>query len=558
MARTPLAQRIEDAYAEVVESRTTQTRAGEADGGGRSRAGRSEHDGPLHEGGVRRGLAPRIAIVGAGLAGLTCALSAEAGRAERARSTRRPTASAGGAGRSETSPRLDRRARRRADRPGSHRRCASSAQELGLDARQPAPGASRTGTEDFFYVDGGKYTYSQLLVDLNGIYQKLHKDVAAASYPTLWNLYTPARLRARPHVDHRLARRDDSERRLEVEPGPRARHRLQHRVRRRVQRAELAQPASTCSATAVRASSASSASRTRSTTSRGGNDQVPRARERALEADLSSSTALTAIKQNRGGSYTLTFSTASGRDRRRPITSCSRSRSRSLRRCRLLEGRLRAAEGDGDRGAGDGNELEAARRVQRTASGTAPATTATHTPTPATRTRGRCRAPRAAARAKGILVDYTGGDDRRELRLGHAVVARPAVPRPRCEPLFPGVDIADHWTGRSDASTSGPGYQWTKGSYSYWKVGQYTKFSGMEEARQGNCHFCRRAHLAGLPGLPRTAPSRPASASSTRSSGDLKRVMAISENTKSEQVVADRERYVARGVATTPLVVAAR
>jgi len=32
--------------------------------------------------------------------------------------------------------------------------------------------------------------------------------------------------------------------------------------------------------------------------------------------------------------------------------------------------------------------------------------------------------------------------------------------------------------------------------------------------------------------------------------------MAISENTKSDQVVADRERFVARGVATTPLVVA--
>ena len=33
------------------------------------------------------------------------------------------------------------------------------------------------------------------------------------------------------------------------------------------------------------------------------------------------------------------------------------------------------------------------------------------------------------------------------------------------------------------------GYPWTKGSYSYWKVGQYTKFSGMEKERQGNCHF---------------------------------------------------------------------
>ena len=28
-----------------------------------------------------------------------------------------------------------------------------------------------------------------------------------------------------------------------------------------------------------------------------------------------------------------------------------------------------------------------------------------------------------------------------------------------------------------------------EGSYSYWKVGQYTKFAGMERKRQGACHF---------------------------------------------------------------------
>jgi len=38
----------------------------------------------------------------------------------------------------------------------------------------------------------------------------------------------------------------------------------------------------------------------------------------------------------------------------------------------------------------------------------------------------------------------------------------------------------DYWTG----------YQWTKGSYSYWKAGQYTRFSGAEKERSGNCHFC--------------------------------------------------------------------
>jgi len=34
-----------------------------------------------------------------------------------------------------------------------------------------------------------------------------------------------------------------------------------------------------------------------------------------------------------------------------------------------------------------------------------------------------------------------------------------------------------------------PGNPWTKGSYSYWKVGQYTKFAGAEAERSGNRHF---------------------------------------------------------------------
>ena len=34
-----------------------------------------------------------------------------------------------------------------------------------------------------------------------------------------------------------------------------------------------------------------------------------------------------------------------------------------------------------------------------------------------------------------------------------------------------------------------PSDPWTKGSYSYWKVGQYTKFAGMERKQQGGVHF---------------------------------------------------------------------
>jgi monoamine oxidase len=32
-------------------------------------------------------------------------------------------------------------------------------------------------------------------------------------------------------------------------------------------------------------------------------------------------------------------------------------------------------------------------------------------------------------------------------------------------------------------------YPWTRGSYSYYKVGQYTAFGGAEEEVSGACHF---------------------------------------------------------------------
>ena len=54
------------------------------------------------------------------------------------------------------------------------------------------------------------------------------------------------------------------------------------------------------------------------------------------------------------------------------------------------------------------------------------------------------------------------------------------------EPVLPG--ITGRWNGKV-ALNSWPDYRWTKGSYSYWKVGQYTAFTGSEGEREGNCYF---------------------------------------------------------------------
>jgi monoamine oxidase len=94
---------------------------------------------------------------------------------------------------------------------------------------------------------------------------------------------------------------------------------------------------------------------------------------------------------------------------------------------------------------------------------------------------------RAQDGTTGILVDYTGGG---VTLAGDADSAARTFLR-QIEPVFPG--ITQHWNGRAtlDVPLRDPNFL---GSYSYWKVGQYTQFSGYEKARQpdpntGKCHF---------------------------------------------------------------------
>ncbi|MDX6604371.1 MAG: monoamine oxidase, partial [Solirubrobacterales bacterium] len=92
---------------------------------------------------------------------------------------------------------------------------------------------------------------------------------------------------------------------------------------------------------------------------------------------------------------------------------------------------------------------------------------------------------RAQPGAGGILVDYTGGTIGASFGSG-TPAERAAQFLKQIEPVLPG--ISSRWNGRAtvDYWTGDP---WTKGSYSYWKVGQYTKFSGAERQPEGGCHF---------------------------------------------------------------------
>jgi len=133
--------------------------------------------------------APRIVIVGAGLAGLACA-----DQLKKAGYTAQVH---------EASDRLGGRCwtlrgafdgGQIAEHGGElidqgHTAIRQLAQELRLDLDNLLQ-AEKNGTEPFYYFDDAPYTYAQAVDDLNGIYQKLHRDVSEASYPTLYYLST--------------------------------------------------------------------------------------------------------------------------------------------------------------------------------------------------------------------------------------------------------------------------------------------------------------------------------------------------------------------------------
>jgi len=102
---------------------------------------------------------------------------------------------------------------------------------------------------------------------------------------------------------------------------------------------------------------------------------------------------------------------------------------------------------------------------------------------------------RAQGGAAGIIVNYTGGDIAGAFQPSSPYSRADTNPKVeayaraflrRFETVFPGISA--EWNGR--ATLSAPILdQNLLCSYSYWKVGQYTAFSGYEGVPQGSIHF---------------------------------------------------------------------
>src|SRR5262245_11909133 len=132
----------------------------------------------------------RVAVVGAGLAGLTCAyrlrqagISAtvyEANERLGGRCWTRRGDFAEGQIAEHGGELIDQ----------SHTTIRQLAQELGLTLDNLLR-AEDSGTEPCYYFDGSAYSQVEATNDLKGIWQKMHRDLSQAGFPTLYNSYTP-------------------------------------------------------------------------------------------------------------------------------------------------------------------------------------------------------------------------------------------------------------------------------------------------------------------------------------------------------------------------------
>jgi monoamine oxidase len=482
VARTPLAQTIEKAYAEVAERRTTrrqllkQTAAAGVAMAGAGTVGRFAKA-------AYGATQPKIAIVGAGLAGLTCAYRLK----QAGLNPDVYEASMRTGGRCWTirdfSPLIAEHGGELIDQ--GHTAMRQLAQELGLDLDNLLQ-AEPNGTEDFFWVNGHRYEYAQLVDDLNGIYQKMHKDVSAASYPTLWNSYTQRGW----ELDH-MSIIDWLN---ETVPNGGASSDLGRvlDIAYNIEYGAECSEQSSLNLLYLLGYSGQGQFHVFGPSNEkyhvvGGNDQVAQRLSAALADQINLGTALTSIKLNPGGSFTLTFSKDTGSvsvtaDQVVLALPFSLLRSVNYGKAGFEPLKVTAIK-ELPMGTNSKLHVEFKDRFWYGFgnNGNTYADTGYQNTWEVSRAQG-------GGRGKGLLVDYTGGTIGASFGSG-TPSSRAQEFLTQVQPLFPGTNVASHWTGRATVDFW-TGYQWTKGSYSYWKVGQYTKFSGMEKVRQGNCHFC--------------------------------------------------------------------
>ena len=479
MARTPLMGTVQRAVAEVAEDEGRSTRRGflrDAAAAGAATtafgvlAGRARAAAP----------AGKVVVVGAGLAGLTAAYRLK--RAGVLAELHEASTRIGGRCWSIRGVFADDQI---AEHGGElidqgHMHLRQLASELGLTLDNLLRGEAN-GTEQTNWFDGARYSYEEATDDIKAAWQKIHSDASAASYPTTFDSFTE-----RGRQLDRMSIVDWINE--SVEGGIKSKLGQLLDVAYNIEYGAESSDQSSLNLLYLLAYAGQGQFRVFGKSNekyhvRGGNDQVPDRLAQALAGQITTGSQLVAIRVTASGRWELTFEQGSSTntvtaDRvvlalpfsiMRTSVDFSRAGFERLKETAIRE------QGMGTnsklhlqfnsrpwRALGFNGETYSDRGYQST-----------------------WEVTRAQPGASGILVDYTGGKIGASFGSGTAQ-SRAAQFLGQVEPVLPGVTnayngraVVDFWTG----------YEWTLGSYSFWKVGQYTKFAGMEGRRQGTCHF---------------------------------------------------------------------
>jgi monoamine oxidase len=363
-----------------------------------------------------------------------------------------------------------------------HQAIRQLAHELGLSLDNLLA-AEVNGTEPLYYFDGEPYTYAEATDDLKAIWQKLHKDVSAASYPTLFDSFTPR--------GRELDRMSIVEYLDETIPDGGASSRLGQLldVAYNIEYGAESDEQSSLNMLYLLAYSGQGQLRIFGPSNekyhvRGGNDQITTRLAAALAGQITTGSELVAVRRTPAGAYTLTFRQASGT---KTITADKVvlalpfsiiRRSVNVSRAGFSARKLQAIA---EQGMGTNSKLHVQfTRRHWNDLGVNGDTFAD------TGYQNTWEVSRAQPGSAGLLVDYTGGDVGASFGSG-TPTSRAQQFIAQIEPVLPG--LSQYWNGKATVDFW-PGYEWTRGSYSYWKVGQYTAFAGIEGRQEGNAHFC--------------------------------------------------------------------
>ena len=359
MARTPLAGAVEDAVAATVaeERRTTRTRfVREAGAAALGLAALGRLAAP-----ARGATAPRIVVVGAGLAGLTAAYTLR--QAGYAAEIHEAADRIGGRCWTLRGAFADAQVVEHGGEliDQGHTHIRNLAQELGLRLDNLLR-AEQNDAELFAHVNGEPYTYAQITDDIKAAWQKIHKDVSAASYPTTFELSTE---RGRELDDMSIVEWIDET----FEGG------IESRIGRLLDVAYNIEYGAECTEQSslnllyllgyrgqgqFRVFGASNEKYHVA----GGNDQIVDRLAGRLSGQITTGSELVAVRRNATGTFTLTFAQASAtKDRHgRPGRPGAPVLDPPLVG-RARQGGLRATQARRHPRAGDGDELEAAHAV---------------------------------------------------------------------------------------------------------------------------------------------------------------------------------------------------